>query len=214
MHDEDPANGVLASVGLTGTKYISQRCTDCHQRNGSAPVVADGESLDRWVFKIGDASGNPIRTGVLQPNGAGETDVSIASWTELENGLRKPNYQFSGRLRHIFRANCSTPGRPRTAGSDSRIGYRSPRRSGRCNNDGISGRTTRYRRATGQTRIGRFGWKAAQPTVKQQTAAALNTDIGVRTSVMPDPAAALHKPIAVKAAHSCRIRIWISWCCI
>ena len=40
---------------------------------------------------------------------------------------------------------------------------------------------------TGETRVGRFGWKAAQPSVRQQVAAALNTDVGVMTSVMPNP---------------------------
>jgi CxxC motif-containing protein (DUF1111 family) len=40
---------------------------------------------------------------------------------------------------------------------------------------------------TGQSRIGRFGWKARQPTVRQQVAAALNTDMGVMTSVLPAP---------------------------
>ncbi len=40
---------------------------------------------------------------------------------------------------------------------------------------------------TGQYRIGRFGWKASQPSVKQQVAAAFNTDMGVMTSIFPDP---------------------------
>jgi CxxC motif-containing protein (DUF1111 family) len=40
---------------------------------------------------------------------------------------------------------------------------------------------------TGQTRIGRFGWKAAQPSVKDQVASAFNTDMGVMTSIQPIP---------------------------
>ena len=56
------------------------------------------------------------------------------------------------------------------------------------NSDGISGRMRLVTDAvTSETRIGRFGWKASQPSVKQQVAAALNTDVGVMTSVMPDP---------------------------
>ena len=34
-------------------------------------------------------------------------------------------------------------------------------------------------------RVGRFGWRATSATVEQQTAAALNTDIGVTTSLLP-----------------------------
>ena len=37
------------------------------------------------------------------------------------------------------------------------------------------------------TRLGRFGWKAATSSVRHQVAAALNTDLGVRTSVLPEP---------------------------
>ena len=40
---------------------------------------------------------------------------------------------------------------------------------------------------TGETRIGRFGWKATQPKVKHQVAAAFNTDMGVMTSILPVP---------------------------
>jgi CxxC motif-containing protein (DUF1111 family) len=34
-------------------------------------------------------------------------------------------------------------------------------------------------------RVGRFGWRATSATVEQQTAAALNGDIGVTTSILP-----------------------------
>ncbi len=106
-HDEDPANGVLSSnAGLTGPRYINERCSDCHERNGGASVVANGELLDRWVFKVGDANGNPHPNlgSVLQPKGsASEGNVSIASWTE-SNGLRSPNYQFAGVTPDTFSA--------------------------------------------------------------------------------------------------------------
>ena len=42
-HDEDPDNGVLATnAGLSGTRYINQRCTGCHERNGGAGVANNG----------------------------------------------------------------------------------------------------------------------------------------------------------------------------
>lgn len=43
--------------------------------------------------------------------------------------------------------------------------------------DGISGRAAR----------GRFGWKAAQPTVRSQTVTALSHDMGITTGESPDP---------------------------
>lgn len=54
--------------------------------------------------------------------------------------------------------------------------------------DGISGRPNRvWDRGRGATALGRFGWKASQPNVDQQTAAALDADLGVSSQLYPDP---------------------------
>jgi CxxC motif-containing protein (DUF1111 family) len=53
--------------------------------------------------------------------------------------------------------------------------------------DGISGRPNRVTDLrTGETVLGRFGWKAGVATVEQQVAAAFNGDIGITSSVLPD----------------------------
>lgn len=50
--------------------------------------------------------------------------------------------------------------------------------------DGISGRINRVPdRASGRETIGRFGWKAGQPSVRQQVAAAFSADLGVTSSL-------------------------------
>lgn len=60
---------------------------------------------------------------------------------------------------------------------------------GDADGDGISGRVNRVFDVTAQrTRAGRFGWKASQPTLLQQTAAAYLSDIGVTSSVFPSEA--------------------------
>jgi CxxC motif-containing protein (DUF1111 family) len=52
--------------------------------------------------------------------------------------------------------------------------------------NGISGRPNRvWDIATGQHALGRFGWKAGQPGVKQQAAGAFNGDIGITSSLFP-----------------------------
>ena len=195
-HDEREENGPLASnVGLTGTHFINQRCTDCHERNGAAPVANNGRLLDRWVFKVGDINGNPHPDigRVLQPrntNGAGEGNVSIASWTTTSNGLRTPNYQFSNGAPATFSARIA----PRLVGlglleavPESTILAMEDVND--ANGDGISGKASRVVDPldSGITRLGRFGWKAATHSVRHQAAAALNTDIGVRTSMLPTP---------------------------
>ena len=52
--------------------------------------------------------------------------------------------------------------------------------------DGISGKPNLIRDvASGKVRLGRFGWKAGQPTVRQQNAAAFSLDMGLTTSLFP-----------------------------
>ena len=194
LHDEDPANGVLeTNAGLSGTRYINQRCTGCHERNGGAGVADNGVSLDRWVFKVGDANGapDPLLGSVLQPSGsAGEGHVSIASWTERADGLRTPNYEFSKGAPATFSARIA----PRLVGlglleAIPETTILALEDADDANGDGISGRANRViDPENGElTRLGRFGWKASTSSVKHQVAAALNTDMGVRTSVLPNP---------------------------
>jgi CxxC motif-containing protein (DUF1111 family) len=52
--------------------------------------------------------------------------------------------------------------------------------------DGISGRVNRvWDVGTQSVQLGRFGWKAEQPTVRQQTAAAFSGDMGITSSLFP-----------------------------
>ncbi|MEP2703439.1 MAG: di-heme oxidoredictase family protein [Roseibium sp.] len=53
--------------------------------------------------------------------------------------------------------------------------------------DGISGKVSRVRDpATGDITIGRFGWKASNPTIRAQTAGAFSGDIGISSPDLPD----------------------------
>ncbi len=52
--------------------------------------------------------------------------------------------------------------------------------------DGIKGKTNRVWDETNRRKaLGRFGWKANQPSLRQQNAAALLGDIGITTSIFP-----------------------------
>ncbi|MBL4673077.1 MAG: hypothetical protein JKX81_12535 [Arenicella sp.] len=196
MHDEDPDNGTLNTVvGLGGSQgYVNERCSGCHQRNGAAPVADDNQLLDRWVFKVGDVNGNPDPNigRVLQPkkrNASGEGDVSISFWSNVNGGLRKPNYQFQNGEPARFSARIA----PRLVGlglleaipESTILSMEDPSDT---NGDGISGRANRIPDPENSsiTRLGRFGWKAGSTSVKHQVAAALNTDMGVRTKLLPN----------------------------
>lgn len=54
--------------------------------------------------------------------------------------------------------------------------------------DGISGRPNLLRGPDGDTVLGRFGWKATQPDVRSQTAAAFVNDMGITSRLEPQEA--------------------------
>ena len=194
-HDEHVENGVFDGMpGKAGPHYVNDRCTGCHVRNGRAAPANLGEPLDKWVFKVGDANGNPhpqlART--LQPKSSGgaasEGVVSLQSWSNV-GGLREPNYQFSGVQPATFSARIAPSlvgiGLLEAIPESAILAKEDP---SDANGDGISGRANRViDPVTGQTRLGRFGYKAGTSSVKHQVASALNNDMGVRTSVLPNP---------------------------
>ena len=54
--------------------------------------------------------------------------------------------------------------------------------------DGISGRANRvWDAAARRLALGRFGWKAGQPDIRQQSAAAFSGDLGLSTRLYPEP---------------------------
>ncbi len=56
-----------------------------------------------------------------------------------------------------------------------------------ANHDGISGRPDMVMRPDGGLTLGRFGWKAIEPTVESQSAHAFLGDMGLSTAIAPYP---------------------------
>ncbi len=194
-HDESAENGIFADlVGLAGPLYVHPTCDGCHARNGRAPVAEPGELLDAWVFKVGQADGAPDPSigSVLQPlstDGAGEGEVVIDYWEETPDGLRSPVFAFSAEPPAQFSGRLA----PQLVGmglleaipEETVLGWEDP---DDADGDGISGRAQRVSDpVTAELRLGRFGWKAGTSSLQHQVAAALNTDMGVMTSVLPTP---------------------------
>lgn len=195
-HDERHDNPIWdEQVGKLGGRYINHSCAACHVRNGKALVADVGEPLNSWVFLVGDENGDPHPDlgSVLQIDQTGamthEGSVALGPWTELENGLRSPNYVFSNGTPAQFSARIA----PQLVGlglldavSEATILEWLDENDN--NNDGISGRASIViDPLTGEQRLGRFGYKAATFSVKHQAASAFNTDMGVMTSMLPNP---------------------------
>lgn len=193
-HNEAPENAPFIELaGLLGNRYVNRSCVACHVRNGRALPPAVNQNLNQYVVQVSDVNGNPdAMTGSLfQPlstQGSGEGTVRIGSWSE-SGGLRSPNFVFTGSVPSNYSARIA----PQLVGlglleaiNESDIENLADPDD--LDSDGISGRMRLVSDPqTSQTRLGRFGWKASQASVKHQVAAALNSDIGVMTSVRPVP---------------------------
>lgn len=190
-HDEHPENpNWTEQAGKLGPLSINKSCNQCHSSNSRAVPPATGTALNKYVIKVGNEQGQPTAEwgGALQPMG-GEPSPSIASWTE-EAGLRKPVFTFNGGTPTNFSPRVA----PQLVGMGlleaiPELAILQNEDPMDADGDGVSGRIRKVKDAIepSYNRIGRFGWKAGQPTVKQQVAAALRTDMGVLTSVFSTP---------------------------
>lgn len=200
----EPGNPLFtAHANKLGPNYISRSCIACHTQNGRGLPPAVNTTLGNYVVKVGRVSGTTVTADPflgfrLQPrstSGTPEADVRIASWTTstgtFADGtpyeLRKPNYSFL----NVIPTNHSARITPQLVGlglleaipETSVAALADPNDS---NGDGISGRMQAVvDPETGQTRLGRFGWKAGIARLKHQVAEALNRDIGVTSAVFP-----------------------------
>ena len=196
VHGERHDNPIWYSQrNKSGKHFINESCAGCHVRNGKALVADVGGSLDKWVFNVGEQNGEPMSSigRVLQPRkvgtGTSEGTVTLGAWTELSNGLRSPNYIFSNGTPPQFSARIA----PSIVGvglleAIDEATIMSWEDENDSNNDGISGRASLVEDPeTGDLRLGRFGYKAGTFSVKHQIASAFNTDMGVMTSMLPNP---------------------------
>src|SRR3954471_17986579 len=120
-------------------------------------------------MKVGDANGNPhpLLGKVLQPQTTGtspEGYVTLSGWTE-NNGLRSPNYSFTG---GPIPTNFSARISPQLVGlglleAIPEAEIQAMADPDDANGDGISGRVHIVADLeTGVPRLGRFGWKAGK----------------------------------------------------
>ena len=196
-----------SSDGL-GPLFNARSCQRCHLKDGRGHPPSPGERAESMILKLSASRGGPdlVYGGQLQNfavqgvTAEGEMTVSYEEIpVALADGetvnLRKPTYG-------IVRLGYGPPGpgarlSPRVAPpvigmglleaiaeADILAAADARDRDG----DGISGRPNLvWSDEHGRTMLGRFGWKAAQPTVAQQAAAAFRGDVGIATPLYPDP---------------------------
>jgi CxxC motif-containing protein (DUF1111 family) len=194
-----------------GPVFNSVSCTSCHIGDGRGRPPSPGEQPISMLFRLSvpgtDAHGGPAPLpgfgAQLQPraifSAQPEAGVTI-TWTEepvsLPDGdvvyLRSPQVTFTDPyVPFPPDARWSPRVAPPVFGlglleaiADADIVAHAD--EGDANGDGISGRVNTVWDMVGQREaVGRFGWKAEQPTLLQQSAAAYNEDMGITNPLFP-----------------------------
>ena len=209
-----PAPGSTRSSDGLGPLYNARACQDCHVWNGRGrPPSVDKaqENAVSLLIRLGIPRGE--RTATPDPiYGRQLQDFSIAgvpgegrprvTWTEesvtLADGtvvtLRRPDWSIShlgyGPLdpRTLLSPRIAPPmiglGLLEAVPEAVLAEYADPEDS---DGDGVSGRlATVINAETSERQVGRFGWKASQPTLRQQAADAFSRDMGLSTPALRD----------------------------
>ena len=196
-----------------GPLFNARSCESCHEGGGRAifAVPADGPFTDQGlVLRLGRADGgaDPVYGRQLQTHAtqghAAEGKImaareivalTIASENSAPIILTRPVWSVNALAYGPLRDTTRVAGRvaPTLFGSgliedvpeSAVLAFADPDDS---NGDGISGRPNWTVSADGSRRLGRFGWKAAEPSLTGQIAAAFNTDLGLSTPLRPSHA--------------------------
>lgn len=194
-----------------GPVFNAISCGSCHFKDGRAkPPQSPDEALNGLLFRLSVPGSDPHGGPLPEPVYGGQLqDKSIltveaearvrVSYMEMPGqmddgtaySLRQPVYDFTALAYGDFAAGWMFS--PRIAPQMPGLGLleivpEADILSGEdafdTNQDGISGRANRvWDDAKQQTAVGRFGWKANQPNLTQQTASAFNGDIGITSSL-------------------------------
>lgn len=206
-------SSVRSLEGL-GPTFVAQSCTSCHDRDGRGRPPLDGKEEFRDVlFRLslpgkgafGEPLAHPVYGDQIQnqalPGVPAEARPRV-EWKEIKGRfadgetytLTRPIYSFESPAHGELPAEILVS--PRVAPVVFGLGLlesisekdilanEDPEdRDG----DGISGRVNRvWDHAASKTAVGRFGWKANQPHLRQQNAAAFHGDMGITTSLFRD----------------------------
>lgn len=197
-----------------GPFFNAVACASCHFKDGRGrPPGFDGETARGLLLRLstngvaadGSALPDPIYGHQLQDNAIlGQTvkggftityqDIVETFGDGTQVVLKKPIYHISNLGYGNLAAGVKIS--PRLANQIIGLGlleaideqtilsYADPND---INGDGISGRPNYvFDIATNKTIIGRFGWKANQPNVRQQVAAAFSGDMGITSFLFPN----------------------------
>lgn len=184
-----------------GPLYAARSCASCHAGSGGRTTFRlgrdDPAEHPGLVIRFGDGVGNSdaVYGAQLQPaglSGAAGEGRAVVRFDPASDGM-PPRPRWSVDELGYGPLSPQTRASPRVASSLAGVGLlarvsdaeiRSREDPDDRNRDGVRGRAARL--SSGE--IGRFGWKASEPTLHAQAAAAFSLDLGLSTDLRPDPA--------------------------
>ncbi|MCO6146453.1 di-heme oxidoredictase family protein [Flavobacterium sp. NRK1] len=197
-----------------GPYYNAVACASCHFKDGRGrPPMFDGELGRGLLLRLtvpgtdahGAALGDPVYGVQLQdnvilgPTAKGQMSITYQTITEtFDDGttveLKKPVYTVNNLGYGPLASNVMIS--PRIGSQIIGLGLLEavPEATilafadeNDSDGDGISGRPNYvYDIESNSQKMGRFGWKANQPNVKQQVAGAFSNDMGITSYLFPD----------------------------
>ncbi|WP_405566383.1 di-heme oxidoredictase family protein [Polaribacter sp. Asnod6-C07] len=195
-----------------GPIFNARACSACHLRDGRGiPLLESGDGSEGFLIRLSSGN-NPITGPIAFPNYGNqlqndsnngilkEADINVSY--EIITGnypdgtsyeLRKPIYSLvNGNYGNLAGAHQS----PRIGQQVIGLGFIDALSEqsiienediNDINGDGISGKANYvWNIKENKSTIGKFGWKANQPTLEQQISAAFNGDMGLTTTLFPE----------------------------
>jgi CxxC motif-containing protein (DUF1111 family) len=209
--DQFVTSPALINAGL-GPLFNQNSCESCHLSNGRSPFPSSRDDLRGLLIRLsvvgegdhGQPLGIPGYGGQLQTKAVfGKAREAEVTWNEE---LHEEFYSdgesitLSRPVFHLDNPYFDLPSdmmiSPRMASPVFGLGLLEAIEDADLlsiadpndqNGDGISGRPNMVWDVVNQKQsIGRFGWKAGNPTLLQQTAGAYNGDMGITSPLFPD----------------------------
>lgn len=193
-----------------GPMYNALGCSGCHLRDGRGRAPIGNEGVTGFLFRL-STSGNDVHGGpapdavyggqfqnLAIPGVMNEGDFTITygiadgAYADGNGyGLQIPVYTLNGNYGPLSGLLVSPRVAPQMCGlglleaiNESDILSKADESD--ANGDGISGRANYvWDFLSGTTVLGRFGWKANQPNLRQQVAGAFNGDVGITSYLFP-----------------------------
>ncbi len=194
-----------------GPVFNHVSCESCHPKNGKSPQPFSGDDLKGLLFRI-SIPGTNIHGEPLDVPGFGiqlQTKANVGKDAEanVQITFTETNYTFDDGTSYSLRKPIYTLTNPyialpATVLVSPRIGQQviglglleaikesdllANEDIADANGDGISGKANRvWNTILQQTQVGRFGWKAGNPSLLLQAASALHQDIGITSYLFP-----------------------------